>query len=225
MVGGLGARYHQLGDGARRKLSFAGTVAPTRRIDVGAEAINFLRVSSTLKVRLTAAVVVVVFIGVFIVPEIWKDTDTPLRPGARLTFAVSEASARGATAYLLRVRLHKRPAGFLELQVESEHGERLLKVDRKLRPQDMLDTLEFPLSKNRILKPGTLWLPPSERQIGGMSGAGLVRKARRYATFRALEVEGVDGGQWYFDLSSGILVGFQYTERQHEIVGSLRSLQ
>ena len=166
----------------------------------------------------------VIILAFFIVPEFLKDTDTPLQPGGRMTFGVTETSPKEAKAYPLRIMLHKRPAGFLELQVKTEHGERLLKVNRKLMPLDPIDTVEVPMSNGEVLELGAIWIPSSEREVGWMSAAGLVRRIRKYKVFKALEVEGVEGGVRYFELETGLLVGFDITIGRREIVGSLLSL-
>ena len=174
--------------------------------------------------RVAVAGAIALFVAVFIVPEFWTETDAPLRPGSRMTFGVSEVSPVGSKAYPLRVYLHRRPGGALEIQVKSEHGERLLKVDRMLRPLDPTETLEFPLTRDQVVAPGTLWIAGGERVVNGMSSAGLVKRVLRYKSFKAVEVDGVDG-KLYFELDTGILVGFEKRFGRHEVVGTLMSLQ
>ena len=177
-----------------------------------------------LQSRLAVIVGLVIIVGLFLLPDFWKDTRTPLQPGGSLVFGISEASPRGSKAYPLRVILHKKPEGILEIQVKSEHGERFLTVDRNLQPADPIDNIEFPLALGGVLEPGALWISSSERAVGGMSAAGLVRRVVRYKAFKAVEVEGVEGGLRFFEVDTGLLVGFEVKIGRHEIVGSLLSL-
>lgn len=177
-----------------------------------------------LQSRLAVVVGLLIIVGLFLIPDFLRDTRTPLQPGGRLVYGLSEASPRGSKAYPLRVILHKRPAGFLELQVKSEHGERFLRVDSNLQPSNPIDNIEFPLALGGDLQPGALWISSSERAVGGMSAAGLVRRVVKYKAFKAVEVEGVEGGLRFFEVDTGLLVGFEVKVGRHEIVGSLLSL-
>ena len=108
--------------------------------------------------------------------------------------------------------------------MKAEHGERLLRVDRHLQPHNMTDAIEFPLSTGGVLQPGALWLPRGQREVGGMSHAGIVKRIVKYKMFKAIEVEGVEGGARYFELETGLLVGFEVQLNRTEIVGTLMSL-
>ena len=168
---------------------------------------------------------IAVFVAVFILPDLLKPTDTPLQPGGRMVFGVTEAAGGKSKAYPLRIILHKRPAGFLEVEVKAEHGERLIKVDRQLLPLEPSENIEFPLALGGVLEPGALWLPPAERSPGWRSAAGLVRRIVKYKAFKTLEVEGVEGGARYFELDTGLLVGFEVRLRGLEVNGSLLSVR
>ena len=177
-----------------------------------------------IQVRLAVAAGVVILLAFFVVPDFWQETDAPLQPGGQMIFGVTETAPSSAKAYPLRIMLHKRPAGFLEIQVQNEHGERLLRVDRKLRPFDPTDNIEFPLAMGGVLEPGAVWIPSNEREIGWLSAAGFVRKVVKYNAFKALEVEGAEGGVRYFELETGLLVGFEVQIGNREIVGTLMRL-
>lgn len=178
-----------------------------------------------VQARIATAVGIVILVAIFVLPDVFKDTDAPLQPGGQLVYGVSEVSRVARKAYPVRATLHKRPGDVLELQIASEHGERLVKVDRRLQPLDPIEVIEFPLAlEEDDVTPGALWLPRADREIGRLSLAGLVRRIVRYKSFLAIEVEGVQEGKLYFEVDTGLLVGFEVKVGRLEVVGSLLTL-
>ena len=179
-----------------------------------------------MQTRLLSITAVVVFLAVFLLPDLLRVGNAPLKPGGQMMFGVTEITSQAQRSYPVRVYLHSRPGGYLELQVKAEHGEQFIKVDPQLRPQDMTDAIEFPLAlSDEVFQPGALYLPSDERRLQTMSIAGMVRRITNYKNWKALEVEGIDGGSRYFDLDTGLLVGFDVRVGRRELVGSLMSIQ
>ncbi len=196
------------------------------RIDGASLAIEIPGVLSPLQLRIATIVGVIAFVVIFVVPEFLKDSDAPLQPGDRLLFAVTETSPSKSKAYLLRVILHKRPAGFLEVEVRTEHGDRLVRVDRKLRPVDATDQIEFPLALGGFLDPGALWLPSEQRVLDSISLGGYVKRVTSYKAFKALEVEAGPDNFRYYELDTGLLLGFERKDPGgREVAGTLMSLR
>ena len=178
-----------------------------------------------IQVRILSTVGVIAALVVWSLPDLLRPTAAPLKPGGRIIYGVSEVEPTNRKAYALRVSLFKRPSGFLEIQAKADHGEHLVKVTPDLQPEDLMDAIEFPLALGGALQPGSLWLQSGDREIGGMSVAGQVKRIVTYKSHKAYEVEGIDGGNRYFELDTGLLVGFEVTIGRREIVGSLLSIK
>ncbi|MEM7677275.1 MAG: hypothetical protein AAF449_14840 [Myxococcota bacterium] len=201
----------------RRRLYRVGIDRPPLSVEIR-------EVFTPIQIRWAVTIGIVALLAFIIVPDLFKSTDTPLQPGGRMVFGVSEAAPGKAKAYPLRVMLHERNEGALELQVKAEHGERFILVNRQLQPMNPMENIEFPLALGGEITPGALWIPSAEREIGGMSEAGLVRRVTKYKSFKVVAVEGVEGGTRFFELETGLLVGFEIKVGRKEIVGSLLSI-
>lgn len=151
----------------------------------------------------------------------------PLKQGSVMTYAVTESSAAKERAYTVRFAFIGTADDRVAVHVSSEHAERTFKLEKDLAPAPG-ERLEFTLSGGQKVHPERIWLVPEDRRSGRLSGAGMVGPVQSYKEWRAVPVERNDDEETailYFEMETGLLVGFHFTTTDTELLGTLIGLR
>ncbi|MBK6690112.1 MAG: hypothetical protein IPG45_36950 [Deltaproteobacteria bacterium] len=151
----------------------------------------------------------------------------PLKQGSVMTYAVTETTAEQERAYTVRFAFIGTADDRVAVQVKSERAERTIKLEKDLAPV-LGERLEITLSGGQKIHPERIWLIPEDRQAGKLSGAGMVGPVQGYKEWRVVPVERNDEeetGILYFEMETGLLVGFHFTTADTELLGTLIGLR
>lgn len=153
--------------------------------------------------------------------------EAPLKQGGLLYYKLTEISPTTKRASHLRVRLiEPREQGWL-MRMETGHGAEPvdIEVDRALRPALPGEVLEIPTILGEPLDLGLFWLPPDGRGSGRLSLAGRVEGIVPFEQWRAWDVAGDDGSSRFYELDTGLLVGFEVERRGSRVAGVLSAVR
>lgn len=147
----------------------------------------------------------------------------PLKQGSVLTYAATETGAERERAYSVRFAFIGTADDRLAVHVRSEREEKTFKLEKDLEVVAG-ERLEIGLSSGQKVHPARLWLPSGERQVGKLGLAGMVGPVQNYRDWRVVPVERNDDEETailYFELETGLLVGFHFTTSDSELEGTL----
>jgi hypothetical protein len=142
----------------------------------------------------------------------------PVTDGGYLVYAVTESSPVGTEHYQLKLSFREQSNRY-QITFESTDAEKkapAVRVDRALVPDDNVITA-FDL--------GRLWLPPEARRSGARTPCGVVSGPRKFQRWEVFAIDGacaLAAGTRYYEVSTGMLVGFQFPGGQ-EITAQLES--
>jgi len=151
----------------------------------------------------------------------------PLKQGSVMTFAATELSGEKERSYSVRLAFIGTADDRVAVQVRSERVERTFKLEKDLVPAPG-ERLEITLSSGQKVHPERVWLIPGDRQAGKLSQAGMVGSVQNYKDWRVVPVERNDEEETailYFELETGLLVGFHFTTADTELLGTLIGLR
>lgn len=124
-----------------------------------------------------------------------KSTEAaPVKQGDVLEYLIATSDSKVS----VKVKISALDAESFKIESEPPDGPPII-VDRGLSPGKEI--------KMHLL--GCLWLPPSERKIGGRSINGTVKDERRQGTMDVWRVTSVEGNDYYFEKRSGLLAGYE----------------
>jgi hypothetical protein len=136
-----------------------------------------------------------------------KGPAAPVKNGSFLVYAVTESFPTGAKTYDARLTFTEQGNLFT---LKFDFGGQAetpppMQVDAALVPSDNV----IP-----ALNIGRLWLPPEGRAVGKRTPCGAVGAQQKFRRWDVFVVDGLCGraaGSRYYESSTGMLVGFQFS--------------
>jgi hypothetical protein len=155
----------------------------------------------------------------------WVRSGPPVEDGTVLLYQVDEEEGEETQRYGVKIRFRARDDGTFRADIMAPHGVRGLNVNERLEPTVERDNapLEFPTREGRPVEPGLLWLPPDRRVPGMNTLAGLVDGVVGRGRFEVWEVR-QETGSVFFDVETGILVGFEVDVGKAKVKARLQGI-
>jgi hypothetical protein len=148
----------------------------------------------------------------------------PVQKGGYLVYAVSVSGPGASDTYDLRISFDEVTGDGVSITSAAKDA----KSNQKLTP-NLLSTqgsLEFPLPGSASsLAAGMLWLPPDQRKSGLLTKAGTVDRQRKFDKWDVWEIAGRVGstvGSRFYEVNTGMLVGFTQSSGAIEVGGKLK---
>lgn len=141
----------------------------------------------------------------------------PVQNGSFLKYSVQQSTmGNNPVGFDVALAFTAQGDDKLQIQFQSTRGsEPPITVDRALNPDDRTITA-FSL--------GRLWIPTNTRRQGVVTDCGRVDKQRKFLKWEVWDIQGNcvrSQGARYYDVNTGILVGFQVSIDGKDLSGTL----
>lgn len=175
------------------------------------------------------AICFVVFAAFMLLPDLFTFalSSNPVEDGTQMLFQVEEQDGKERHRYGVKLRFKERPEGGFRLDIMAPHGVRSLNLDAdSLEPTADRDNdpLEFPTLTGVEVMPAIVWLAPSRRVPGMNCLTGIVTGMEGYGPWQTWQVAHQDG-EFYFEVETGMLAGFEVEVGRTKVKARLRSLR
>lgn len=175
------------------------------------------------------AVCFVAFAAFMLLPDLFTFalSSNPVEHGTQMLFQVEEDDGKEKHRYGVKLRFKERPEGGFRLDIMTPHAVRSLNLEAEsLEPTADRDNdpLEFPTLTGVEVLPAIVWLHPSRRIAGMNCMAGLVAGMEGFGPWQTWQVAHPDG-EFYFEVETGMLAGFEVEVGRTRVTARLRSLR
>jgi hypothetical protein len=151
-----------------------------------------------------------------------KKEPAPVQDGSTLVYDVQEILGKGSDNFKLTIKLTAEGESFIaKLDTEPSRPARktVWTVDRQLLPEDkVIDSYGL----------GRLWIPSNSRRQGVVTDCGRGDTPRQFLKWQSWVLAGRCGrgnGSFYYEQSTGMLVGWQTQIDGHNYSAMLSSAQ